>query len=189
MAKDKLKSVPPKKSENFLNPPQVLEAIHIKEGMRVADFGCGSGHISFAAAKLVGKDGLVYALDIQKSALEAVKSKARLRGVRNIETKWTNLEIVGTSNLDEDSIDIVILANILHQSKLHKNIFKEAMRVLKPGGHVFILDWKTSGIPLGKAFITRVEKDDIKKETIDAGFKFLRDVPTDDYHYGMLFTK
>ena len=63
------------------------------------------------------------------------------------------------------------------------------MRVLKPGGHVFVLDWKTSGIPLGKAFITRVEKDDLKKETIDAGFKFLGDVPTDNYHYGMLFTK
>src|SRR3989338_11617840 len=113
----------------FIDPETITDSFGVEEGMKIADFGCGSGYFTTALARRTGLDGRVYALDIQESALDHVRSKARANNIENIEFIRTNLEIFGGSGLPNESQDIVLLANVLFQSNKNDDIIKEAKRV------------------------------------------------------------
>ena len=66
------------------NAYEVLAEVGVRAGMAVLDFGCGSGTYTIPAAKLVGEGGRVYALDINKRALDRMEKKARKEGLKNI---------------------------------------------------------------------------------------------------------
>ncbi|MCX6743134.1 MAG: hypothetical protein NT116_02750, partial [Candidatus Parcubacteria bacterium] len=70
----------------FLKPQEVLAKVPLTEGMKVADLGCGNlGYFVIPAAKLIGKEGIAYAVDILKPVLEGVRSRAKLEGITNLE--------------------------------------------------------------------------------------------------------
>src|SRR3989338_3646070 len=80
----------------LLDAEKILADAGLKSGMRFADFGCGElGHFAFAAARLVGETGIVYAVDVRKDALATLESRARQANVRNLTAVWGNMEIAG----------------------------------------------------------------------------------------------
>ena len=174
---------------SFINPKQVIDNLNLKPGMRVADFGCGSGDITILMAKTVGDSGEVFAIDVLISALESVQGKASLENIRNIKTIRSNLEILKNSGLDNNSMDLVLLANILFQSKLKKNIIEEAKRVLKSGARVVIIDWKSFAEKLGPPKNLRVNKEKIKKIAKQLDFKISREFDLGEYHFAMELVK
>ena len=64
---------------------KVLKEIGIKEGQVILDFGCGSGIFSLPAAKIIGKEGKIYALDKNKTQLDELMEKAKSEELKNIE--------------------------------------------------------------------------------------------------------
>jgi len=171
----------------FLQPEEVIKQLNIKNGMQVADFGCGAGYFTIPLAKIV-KEGLVYALDVIEQALESVRSRAKLQGLFNIETKRCNLEILGSSGLVDNSVDLALLSNILFQSSKKTDIIKEAKRVLKRGGEMVIIDWQANQ-PMGPPKNLIVSLDSVKKMAQEQGLVFKKEFPVDKYHWGMIFTK
>ena len=73
----------------------VLEGAGIKEGQIILDFGCGSGTYTIPPAKIVGKQGKIYALDKDKKALDELMQKAGAADLRNIKRMDTLDEIKG----------------------------------------------------------------------------------------------
>ena len=174
----------------FMDPEKILREIEIEEGMIVADFGCGAGYFALPLAKMVGTKGKIYAIDVLASALESITSKMRTEGVRNIKTARADLEQEKGSKLEDSSIDLVMMANILFQSKNHSAILKEAKRVLKDGGKLVIIDWipiKSSSF--GPDGHLRISQNEIQNKAVSLGFKFERGFEVDRYHYGLLFRK
>jgi ubiquinone/menaquinone biosynthesis C-methylase UbiE len=131
----------------FVRPEETIKEFELEPGMVVADFGCGSGHYTVAAAKRVGDTGRVYALDVQKDLLQAVKSTAELNNLKNIEIIWADLDIPLGSRLADNSVDFVIISNILFQTENRLQITKEALRILKDGGKVAVIEWAAEGEP------------------------------------------
>ena len=172
----------------FLNPEQVIKQLNIKEGMQVADFGCGAGYFVIPMAKIVKDQGKVYALDVLDSALESVRSRARIEGLFNIMPRRCNLEVFTGSQIENNSIDLVLLSNILFQSDNKSGIIKEAVRIIKPGGEFAVIDWLANQ-PLGPSKDLIVSIEDIKKMTEENGLKFNRNIQVDKYHWGMIFKK
>src|SRR3990167_7199549 len=115
----------PLSTGGFLNPDSIVNEFGVREGMNIADFGSGAGYFPILMAERAGKEGRVYALDIMESALDSVREKAKAAGLENIEMIRTNLEVVGSSGLADQSQDIVLLANILFQSDKKSDIVKE----------------------------------------------------------------
>lgn len=175
-------------SGGFMNPDKVVDSLNIKSGAVVADFGCGAGYFAIPLAKKVQNGGKVYAVDVLKEVLEAVKSKAKLYGLRNIETLRANVEIVGGVKLDDRSVDIVMLANILFQCNDYDSVMSEAKRVLKENGEIIVIDWIPEKIKMGPKFEHCLSKNDVKKLAIRNGLKFIREVDAGDRHYGMIFS-
>lgn len=174
----------------LLDPSNLYQHLGLREGMRVADLGCGaSGRFVITTARLVGRKGVVYAVDILKSVLTEVAKKARLEGVSNVKTVWSNLEIVGATKIPTGSLDRVYLINILFQSKEHENILREAARLLKPNKKLLVVDWKQTGAPFGPPVIDRVKPDHIKRIAKVAGLKLVDGFDAGDYHYGLIFQK
>jgi ubiquinone/menaquinone biosynthesis C-methylase UbiE len=179
----------PVSAGGFLNPDKIVFEFNIRQGMSVADFGCGSGYFTILAAQKVGSDGKVYALDVQESSLDSVRTKAKAAGVSNIETIRANLEVLGSSGLGDESQDMVLIANVLFQSPKKENIFQEAHRVLKKDAQLVVVDWvKGSG---GFGPPDNLRTDDIAMEALvaSAGFTFIKKIDAGKFHYGLIFKK
>ncbi|MDO9027817.1 MAG: class I SAM-dependent methyltransferase, partial [Candidatus Roizmanbacteria bacterium] len=126
----------------FLNPREVVKELPIEPGMKIADFGCGSGYFAFAFAEKTGIGGKIYAIDVLPTALESVRSQAKLRGLYNIEPLRADLETPGSTKLADESCDLVFIANVLFQSQKKSEIVAEAKRILKSGGALIFIEWR-----------------------------------------------
>lgn len=179
----------------FMNPEKILLQIGLKEGITVADFGCGHGYFTIPAGKIVGGEGKVYAVDVLTECLESIHSRAKLEGVINILTMRGNLEILGGSGIKDGIVDLALLHNVLFQSQKKADIIKESSRVLKSGGSLVVIDWlpivdsvggnSFSGPPGG----WRISSEEAKKITQEEGLSFSRSLDVGEYHYGLMFIK
>src|SRR4030042_3324590 len=113
---------------DFLNPEKVLEKLDWKEDMTAVDFGCGSGGWVTPLAKKL-ENGKVLSLDILEEPLSALRAKAKLFKLENIETIKADVE-KGTS-LANESQDLVLITNLLFECKDKNKVLEEAKRALK----------------------------------------------------------
>lgn len=173
----------------FINPQAIIDQLEIAEGAVVADFGCGTGYFVFPLAKKVGETGIVYALDVLAPKLEAIESQAKLSGLTNIVAKRVNLEKDGGSKLENDSLDWVILSNMLFQNQHKDVIIKEAARVLKPGGKILIVEWKKEDSTIGPQNNLKITKEEATKLSEESGLKLEKEIAVSDFHYGLVLAK
>ncbi len=174
----------------LLDAGYLLKKAQIEEGMKVADFGCGAtGHFVFSSADLVGKNGMVYAVDILKTVLETIKRRVKQDAYENIETVWTNLEVFGATKIESGSLDAGLLINTLYQSHKRAEILRESIRMIKKGGRLMIVEWKNIASPLGPPAKERVKADLIKIAARKLGLDLFEEFEAGQYHYGMLFVK
>ncbi|MBU4087052.1 MAG: methyltransferase domain-containing protein [Nanoarchaeota archaeon] len=175
----------------FVRPDKIIESLNVGPSMAVADFGCGSGHYVIQAAKKVGKSGKVYGIDIQKEMLSYVRAQANLEGLTNIETIWTDLETPDATRLRNDSVDLVIISNILFQAEDKNAVIREAQRILKSGGRVVVIEWDIENLPdkFGPAMDSRIPSKSAKDIFERAGFAFEKEFNPGDHHYGLIFRK
>lgn len=172
--------------EPFLNPAEIVNLLPLKEGMVVADFGCGNGYFSLEIAKKLKPSGKVIALDIWKPSLEALSFRSKLEGVNSIiQTKWANLEIPKGSGLTNDSCDLVFITNILFEMENKEPIIEEAKRVLRPEGFLVLIEWNPDRLP-NKNFLFPIPKQESSDLLEKFGFQIERELSLGLTHYGFL---
>lgn len=172
----------------FLDPLQILAYAGFTKGETIADFGSGNGFYPVAAARCVGPEGTVYAVDVKPEALEATTSAARHENIKNINTIRHDLEFPGVE-IPENSCDAVILAGILHLSKLQKNVLRESYRVLKTGGKVVVIEWKKEHLPFGPDISKRLSESAVQDLMVRGGFKYESEIPADHFHFAQIYIK
>ena len=170
--------------EGFLDPNEVLRKLKLKEGMKAADFGSGSGGWAIPLAKIL-EMGKVYALDVSEEALSALKSKAQAEKVSNIETIQVDVE-KGT-NLPDEIADLVLLTNVLFECYDKHGVIEEAKRVLKPGGKMLIVDWIKDSPLTGE--IEKVSFENIKYFAKEMKLKVENEFPAGSYHLALILVK
>lgn len=172
----------------FLDPEKLVERLAISPGMAVADFGSGSGFFSIPLGRAVGKQGKVFAIDVVPQASEAVSSRSRLEGLLQIETIRADLEQPDGSKLSGESIDLVLVANILFQAKKKDAVLEEANRILKQGGRLIMVEWRPDS-PFGPEKTARVSPDEAKRLAAGAGFRLQEEFAGGPHHYVLVFEK
>lgn len=176
----------PLKTDNFAHPRQNVAALGIQSGMRVADFGAGSGAYALLIAERLGGTGAVYAIDVQRDLLRRIHNEALRQGYKNVEVIWADLEVPRASKLADSSIDLVLISNLLFQIPDKAPVLREARRIVKPAGRVALIDWTESFGGIGP-----IEEDVVKKETAlelsrKAGLDLEREFAAGAHHYGLL---
>jgi ubiquinone/menaquinone biosynthesis C-methylase UbiE len=117
------------------DPRRILEMAQLREGMRVADYGCGPGSFTIPAALIVGDSGRVYAIDIHPLAISSVRGRAAKKGLRNVEAILVQGYDTG---IEASSIDGVLLIDTIHRIEDTGALFREIRRILKPDGLLFM---------------------------------------------------
>jgi ubiquinone/menaquinone biosynthesis C-methylase UbiE len=108
----------------------ILKEVGIKPGFHVLDYGCGPGSYIIPLAELVGESGKVYALDIHPLAIRKVQGIASKKKLANVETILSDCK----TGLHRNSLDAVLLYDVLHHLSDPHKVLKELHRVLKPDG-------------------------------------------------------
>lgn len=177
------------KSELLDSLSILRDFLQLKIGNMVGDLGAGGGLFSVQAARLVGGQGQVYAVDILKSALSEIDSKARMSGLDNIKTVWSNIEIIGATKINEKSLDAVMLVNVLFQSTKHFEILSEAERLIKSGGKLLVVDWNDSSSSFSPSVDRKVNPQSIIQLSEKLGLSLENEFRAGNYHFGLIFTK
>ena len=115
----------------FRNPYRLLKTAGIKPGQKVLEVGCGPGFFTIPAAKIVGEEGSVCALDVHPLAIKKVQEKVEREGIKNV-----NPILVNASNteLPGQSIDLAFIFGLRYIAGGLENLISEMYRILKPKG-------------------------------------------------------
>jgi len=168
------------------NPEKVLEALGVQAGMTVADIGAGPGFYTLPAAKLVGPQGKLIALDIEPRMLERLHQRADEAGLCNVETLVAQEQRLP---LADAVVDVVLVANVLHEVRDKAVLLREVERVLRPGGTLGVVEWRKVEMEQGPSFAIRISREQLVEALQATGFTEIEPFPVGPYHYGLKASK
>jgi ubiquinone/menaquinone biosynthesis C-methylase UbiE len=149
----------------------VFKKLALHSGDTLLDLGCGAGDYSIYAAKIVGKSGNVYALDLHQEILDNVYSKAREQGFSNVRPVVSDIR--QRIDIPDNRIDTCLIATVLHTidfSTEKANLFSEVRRVLKPKGKLAVIECKKESALHGPPMHLRISPEELGKGLGEYGF-------------------
>jgi len=171
----------------FFDPALILQKMEITHHLySVVDLGCGFGTFSIPVSQLV--KGKVHAFDIDQEMIQQLQSKIEQLDIKNIELHLKDFIAEG-SGLSENSIDYVMIFNILHNDNPNQ-ILNEVFRILKSGAKAGIVHWRSDiETPRGPKLDIRPTPEQCKQWSIKAGFVINNELILQPYHFGIIISK
>lgn len=123
----------------------VKERLGVKEGMAIADIGCGTGAHTFLLAHAVGPEGKIYALDVQQKLLDVVQQRIKDPGMNPYQNVVAIINRFDSTLLEPEVLDAAMLINVhfhVYWPPMKENILmmESIYQALKPGGRLLIED-------------------------------------------------
>jgi demethylmenaquinone methyltransferase/2-methoxy-6-polyprenyl-1,4-benzoquinol methylase/phosphoethanolamine N-methyltransferase len=131
---------------NQPNSKMIIEMAKIKPGDTVLDVGCGSGNLTLTAKRYAGMSGSVYGIDASPEMIDLARKKTK-----QSDTDVTfDVGLIENLSFAEAMFDVMISRLVIHHlpDDLKPQAFAEIYRVLKPGGLLFIADFKAPANPI-----------------------------------------
>ena len=173
---------------SFFNPEDILDRLRLTRGgsCHVVEFGCGYGTFTVPVAKRT--QGIVTALDIEPSMVELVVQRAVGEELSNLRAELRDFVEHGTG-LTDGSQGHAMLFNLLH-IEAPLDLLREAYRVLRPGGMVSVIHWRSDiETPRGPPLAIRPQPELCAAWLVEAGFDSVVHISLGSsapYHFGLL---
>jgi len=149
----------------------VVGALGLGPGARVADLGAGGGYFTFRLAEAVGSAGKVYAVDVDADLQAYIAGEREARGVANVETIRGDMD---DPRLPAP-VDLLFSSDAYHHIADRPAYFARARRYLRPGGRAAIIDHVPQGFFTGWLG-HGTAADVIRREMEGAGFRLAREI-------------
>ena len=162
------------------NPESILAGAGLAPGMVFADLGSGEGFFALPAARIVGEQGRVYALDINADAIDHLREAAGKEGLNNVSA------LVGEGEdtiVCESCADMVFFGMVLHDFRDAAMVLRNARTMIKPTGKLINLDWKKEPMELGPPVEIRFDEATASRLLSEAGFVVETIAEAGPYHY------
>jgi ubiquinone/menaquinone biosynthesis C-methylase UbiE len=164
-------------------PEPILKAIGMGPGKTLADIGCGDGFFTLPAARMAGKNGIVYGVDADGEALRELREKAEREGLANIFLFAGDAEGIVPC---EDCADIVFFGICLHDFREPEQVLTNARLILRKGGILADLDWKKKPTSRGPPVDIRFDEAKAAALIRAAGFEVASVMDSGPDHYLIL---
>ncbi len=172
----------------FFNVELILRELLIDSQVEnLVEIGCGYGTFTLPVAEVI--QGWLYAFDLDKEMIAATQAKINNKQIRNIILIERDI-ITYKTKIADNSIDYVMLFNILHHEK-PSAILDQSFRILKPGGKLGVIHWRTDiETPRGPSLGIRTKPEDCVKWILESKFELLKEpLILRPYHYGIVAVK
>ena len=171
--------------EEWQKPDEVVAALGIEPGSRVADLGSGSGYFTARLARAVGPDGRVYAVDVDEAMNDFLRERLAEEGIDNVEVV---LGEFADPRLPDGQIDLVFTSNTYHHIQDRPAYFRNLKRDLAPGGRVAVVEYDGSEGLFVRLFGHSTGKQVILEEMREAGYEVAEDLPMLERQSFLVFT-
>lgn len=166
----------------------IVQALDLKSGERVADVGAGTGLFTLLFARVVGDKGKVYAVDISRTFVDKVVERAAKEGLS---------QVVGVVNdprsvqLQDASVDLVFVCDTYHHFEYPADTLRSIHRALRPGGQLVIIDFRRrEGVSTSWVMShVRAGREMVVKEVEAQNFRLQDDSPLLRGNYFLRFVK
>ena len=151
-------------------PDQIMDAVHVADGSIVADIGAGAGWFTIRLAQRVGPKGLVYAQDVQRLMLDAIKRRVQREGLENVKTTQAH---GNDPSLPSKTLDAILMVDAYQEVENRVVYLRNLANALKPTGRIGIVNWKPGGGGPGPEPNERVAQSVVEADAAAAGLKVL----------------
>jgi precorrin-6B methylase 2 len=167
-------------------PQLLLDALALKGGETVADFGAGSGYYTFKLARIVGPKGNVLAIDIEPKMLEFIRKRAARENLTNVGL----LQSTATDpHLPSNRVDLVLMVDVYHELAFPYEVLHKIHTALKPGGRVVLVEYRKEDPEVMIKQAHKMTQEQAIKEMTAAGFTHVETVNTLPLQHVIIFKK
>jgi ubiquinone/menaquinone biosynthesis C-methylase UbiE len=163
---------------------ELLRSLGVGDGKAVADLGCGPGFFTLPASELVGPTGKIYAVDVQQEMVDDLRTRLAQQGITNVAVRRSSeLE----PSIPQRSVDLALLAFVLHEIDQRSSFLLAAKRLLREGGRIAVIEWEKIETPVGPPLDMRVTADEIIADAAAAGLALEEQRSPHEWHYLLTF--
>lgn len=169
--------------DEWQRPDKIMDVLGIGEASVVADLGAGSGWFTPRLARRVGPNGMVYAEDVQRPMIQAIKIRVDRLGLKNVTT------VLGTATDPRlpVPIDAVLIVDAYHEMEQPVALLRNVAKVLRLPGRIGIVDFTKDGGGPGPAMEERVDPDRVIRDAQAAGLVLRSRETFLKYQYMLVF--
>ena len=163
----------------------LLQNMNIQKTDHIADIGAGSGYHVFKMAKLA-PEGTIYAVDIQKEMINAMKIKKEAG-------KFSNVSLVQGSetsvNLSPNSLDKVLIVDVYHEMSYPVEMMQSIIKALKPTGEIYLIEYRGEDPTVPIKRLHKMTEAQAVKEMKAVGLKLKANPTNLPWQHCMIFVK
>jgi putative heme-binding domain-containing protein len=162
----------------------LIKALEIPEGARIADIGAGTGYFTWRLAQQVGPRGKVMAIDIQQQMLDLAAETVRTHNLANVE-----YVLAGDNDpkLPERSLDLVFIGHSYHEFAEPEAIMAAVKRSLKPDGRLVVVEYAKEIPEAPASSLHKMSFDEMRGEIEPMGFELMRILDFLPVQHGLIF--
>ena len=165
-------------------PEELVAALKLAPGARVADLGAGTGYLLPYLSRAVGPEGEVIAVDTEPNLVEHMRRRAQKEGLSNVTPR---LAAPDDPRLAPGNVDLVLILDTFHHIDDRLEYARALAGTLRPGGRVAIVDWQKRELPVGPKGPHKLPRAHVVSEMEEAGFTLVAEPDVLPYQYFLIF--
>jgi ubiquinone/menaquinone biosynthesis C-methylase UbiE len=170
--------------DTYQKPHEVLEALALGPGERIADIGAGSGYFALRLAHHVGPEGHVYAVDVSADMVRLLNQRIADAGLGNVST----ILALPNDPLLPGPVDRFFFANVWHHIEDQSGYLAQMKKLLRPDGQIVVIDFHKRDLPVGPPADMKIARQDLLRQMEEHGFRLVREHTFLPYQYFLVFT-
>ncbi len=156
---------PERESEE--QPTRAVEALRLRRGMVVADVGAGSGYYTVRLSRSVGRDGQVYATDVQPGMIDLLRQRVERDRLSNVTVVQG---AVDDPNLPADTFDMILMVDVYHELARPQAFMARLKKALKADGRLVLIEYRGEDRAIPIHPLHKMTVDQVRQELGADGF-------------------
>jgi ubiquinone/menaquinone biosynthesis C-methylase UbiE len=170
--------------DQWQKPQALIDALHLRAGMRVADLGAGTGYFSHYLSTAVGSDGTVFAVDTEPNLVVHLRERSEQEHTANVVPILASPD---NPRLPVAGVDLILIVDTYHHIDGRRDYFRRLQRSLAADGRVAVVDWEKRDLPVGPPPPHKLAREQVMEEMAAAGYTLVGESNALPYQYVLIF--